>query len=424
MTTEWRDNSEPGHLRPNCGMTSVSAARWLQSAFPGEAGWFSWQPGWGSAGAGLRRLPVGRLAEGWVRGWHWRFIATDYPNLMFSQALPADVPVEPGWTGAIRVTAPGGPSFLLFSFLSVDGTVGMRYLASVRDEKLLARFAKAAGGRCGRRRELRVHCVNGRDTVIDPASMPAAFLPPPEAAEIEREIETFFANRQLYRNLGVPHRRGFLFVGPPGNGKTLMIRHLLLRIWERQRRRAHFVTLVPRQDVDETEIDMLLKRASPARHTVIVLEDIDTLATETLLTRASLLNRLDGLEAASGILLLATTNNPEKIDPALLHRPSRFDRVWHFGLPGGDARRAYLAQAFPAVEPAVLGDITAGTAGWSFAYLNELRVTAGMLAAAAGESQVGAPGLRDAHARLAAQFSAGRRNHVCPAPPNVGFAAA
>ena len=77
-------------------------------------------------------------------------------------------------------------------------------------------------------------------------------------------------------------------------------------------------------------------------------------------------------------MVLATTNHPEKLDPALLDRPSRFDRKYHFDLPGAPERAAYAAlwnkelQAELGVSAHAVNGVVRATEGFSFAYLKEL----------------------------------------------------
>jgi AAA+ superfamily predicted ATPase len=90
------------------------------------------------------------------------------------------------------------------------------------------------------------------------------------------------------------------------------------------------------------------------------------------------LNELDGFAANQGIITLATTNHPERLDPAILDRPSRFDMKYHFELPGFDERRDYLGlwndrlvgEMRLTVEE--LKAVAEATDGFSFAYLKEL----------------------------------------------------
>jgi SpoVK/Ycf46/Vps4 family AAA+-type ATPase len=75
---------------------------------------------------------------------------------------------------------------------------------------------------------------------------------------------------------------------------------------------------------------------------VVVLEDLDKLLESRECSLAHFLRTVDVLKPASGILIIATSNAPEKLDQALLHRPSRFDRIWKFPLPRYEQRLALL----------------------------------------------------------------------------------
>ncbi|MEM9163135.1 MAG: AAA family ATPase, partial [Cyanobacteria bacterium P01_F01_bin.4] len=93
---------------------------------------------------------------------------------------------------------------------------------------------------------------------------------------------------------------------------------------------------------------------------------------------------LDGFALNDGVLMIASTNHPERLDMAILERPSRFDRKYHFELPGIPERTAYLAlwnhklKPDMQLSPADLDAIAAAADGFSFAYLKELLLSASM----------------------------------------------
>jgi ATP-dependent 26S proteasome regulatory subunit len=93
------------------------------------------------------------------------------------------------------------------------------------------------------------------------------------------------------------------------------------------------------------------------------------------------LNQLDGFEKNVGMIVLATTNHPDKIDPAIMDRPSRFDRKYHFDLPELPERSAYLRLWQNKLASKVdwtdqtTEAIAESTTGFSFAYIKELVVT-------------------------------------------------
>ena len=115
---------------------------------------------------------------------------------------------------------------------------------------------------------------------------------------------------------------------------------------------------------------------------MLVLEDLDSLLTPQ--NRSFFLNELDGFAANIGIVTLATTNHPERLDPAILDRPSRFDRKYPFDLPELAERKAYIAMWNDSLKPKLRlseegeAKISELTEGFSFAYLKELFLSSKM----------------------------------------------
>lgn len=111
-----------------------------------------------------------------------------------------------------------------------------------------------------------------------------------------------------------------------------------------------------------------------------MFEDLDAMITNE--NRSYFLNQLDGLASLSGVLTLATTNHPDRLDPAILDRPSRFDRKYDFSLPHLTERREYLGSWNRKLDVAMripdseLDSIAAATEDFSYAYLKELYVSA------------------------------------------------
>ena len=103
---------------------------------------------------------------------------------------------------------------------------------------------------------------------------------------------------------------------------------------------------------------------------------------------------MDGFASNAGILTIATTNHPGQLDPAILDRPSRFDRKYHFGLPARPERLAYVEGWNRSLEPEARltpeGESLAAdrTEGFSFAYLKELFLSS-LMAWVASPDRVG-----------------------------------
>jgi SpoVK/Ycf46/Vps4 family AAA+-type ATPase len=124
------------------------------------------------------------------------------------------------------------------------------------------------------------------------------------------------------------------------------------------------------------------QRARDSAPCILVLEDLDSLIDDN--NRAYFLNEMDGFAANTGILTIATTNHPERLDPAILERPSRFDRKYHFHLPGVEGRKRYISGFAARLEPELrldeegLDRVAEATEGYSYAYLRELYLSAMM----------------------------------------------
>ncbi len=198
-------------------------------------------------------------------------------------------------------------------------------------------------------------------------------LPGDTKAQIVGDLRQFFDSRETYDRLGVPWRRGVLLTGPPGNGKTHFIKALANTL---DIPCLYVKSLKGRYDNDHINIRAIFDRARRVAPCMLVLEDLDALAVEE--NRSFLLNELDGFASNAGILTVATTNHPGKLDPALLDRPSRFDRKYNFGLPGPTERDRYFggwATQLPSdyvLSDHVRAELVTLTESFSFAYLKEL----------------------------------------------------
>ncbi len=203
---------------------------------------------------------------------------------------------------------------------------------------------------------------------IHNATLETLILRPGMKEEIVQDLRSFFTSRDTYQEYGIPWKRGILFAGPPGNGKTHAVKGLINALGQR--------CIYVRVFGGSFNIRLVFDRARALAPCVLVLEDLDSLVTPE--TRSYFLNELDGFALNEGILTLATTNHPERLDPAILDRPSRFDRKYPFDLPGLPERRHYIehwnASLKPALQLSESGCLAAAelTEDFSFAYLKEL----------------------------------------------------
>ena len=191
--------------------------------------------------------------------------------------------------------------------------------------------------------------------------------------ELQNDFAQFFSARETYERYGIPWRRGSIFIGPPGNGKTHTVKALINSLGQP----CLYVRSFKSDGNEQENIADVFKRARMAP-CIVVLEDLDSMIHEH--NRSFFLNELDGFQTNSGVAVLATTNHPEKLDTAILDRPSRFDRKYYFNLPGEAERLAYVEkwndelQAALRVSQTTAAEVVKKTEGFSFAYLKELFV--------------------------------------------------
>jgi hypothetical protein len=197
--------------------------------------------------------------------------------------------------------------------------------------------------------------------------------------DIQRDISGFFEAENTYRQYGIAWKRGVLFLGPPGNGKTHAVKSVINSL---DKPCLYVKSFTAEYRTDQDNIGAVFDRARETAPCILVLEDLDSLLTRS--NRSFFLNEMDGFASNDGILTLATTNHPERLDPAILERPSRFDRKYSFNLPELSERARYLEMFSAKLEPALmlspngLASVSASTDGYSFAYLKELYISSMM----------------------------------------------
>jgi SpoVK/Ycf46/Vps4 family AAA+-type ATPase len=109
----------------------------------------------------------------------------------------------------------------------------------------------------------------------------------------------------------------------------------------------------------------------------VIFEDLDKLVQSENVSLSDFLNVLDGLQVLDGVLVIATTNEPGRLDPALLQRPSRFDRVWTFPVPDASQRLLLLQKkGRPYFSDRVLEEVAEKSTNFTMAYVQEILVNA------------------------------------------------
>lgn len=199
---------------------------------------------------------------------------------------------------------------------------------------------------------------------------------------IKEDFLLFLKRKEWFLKHQLPFRRGYLLHGPPGNGKSSVIRAML------STEGISALTINPFQEsLDTDRLELLFSEAARRTPSLVILEDLDRCypresepGIKCAIPLQQLLNHLDGVGSQDGIIVVATANNPKILDPAILRRPGRFDRVVGFPNPDANLRKRYLEQIHGPVEPIDTEECVRLTEGFSFAQLREVYVLAGQSA--------------------------------------------
>jgi transitional endoplasmic reticulum ATPase len=211
-------------------------------------------------------------------------------------------------------------------------------------------------------------------------------------SRLREGVELPLKNPESFRRVGIRPAKGFLLFGPPGTGKTLLAKAVA------HEAQANFVAtkssdLLSRwYGESEQQVSRLFARARQVAPTIIFIDEIDSLApvrggglgepavTERVVN--TILAEMDGLEELQGIVVMAATNRPNLIDPALL-RPGRFDELIYVPVPNAQGRRHILGihtKAMPLGPDVDLDTIAERTDRFTGADLEDLTRRAGLLA--------------------------------------------
>ena len=174
-----------------------------------------------------------------------------------------------------------------------------------------------------------------------------------EAKESLQEIVDFLNNPKKYEEIGAKMPKGVLLVGPPGTGKTLLARAVAGEAG------VPFFSIAGSEFVEmfvgmgASKVRDLFKQAGEKAPCIVFIDEIDTIGKkrdggsnlggndEREQTLHQLLTEMDGFDATKGVVILAATNRPESLDPALT-RPGRFDRRVPVELPDLKGRESIL----------------------------------------------------------------------------------
>ncbi len=236
-----------------------------------------------------------------------------------------------------------------------------------------------------------------------------------EAVEELHEIKEFLENPKKFQALGARIPKGVLLYGPPGTGKTLLARAVAgeAGVPFFSISGSDFVEMFV--GVGASRVRDLFEQAKQASPCIIFMDEIDAVGRhrgaglggghdEREQTLNQLLVEMDGFEMKDNIILIAATNRPDILDPALL-RPGRFDRQIVVDRPDRLGRRKILevhARGKPIAHEIDLDTLAAGTPGFTGADLSNLINEAALLSARRGKKMIGQDELEEGIMRVIA----------------------
>ena len=245
----------------------------------------------------------------------------------------------------------------------------------------------------------------GRQKRVDPETVRVTFADVAGIDEVEAEINEivdFLKTPEKYRRLGARAPKGVLLSGPPGTGKTLLARATAgeAKVPFFSASASEFIEMIV--GVGASRVRELFAEARKVAPAIIFIDEIDTIGRarggaravgghdEREQTLNQILTEMDGFSGAEGVVVLAATNRPDVLDPALL-RPGRFDRQIVVHPPDHKGRVEILrvhSRHVPLAPDVNLEGVASATPGMTGADLANLVNEAALLAARRGQDTV------------------------------------
>ncbi|PIY60131.1 ATPase, partial [Candidatus Woesearchaeota archaeon CG_4_10_14_0_8_um_filter_47_5] len=209
--------------------------------------------------------------------------------------------------------------------------------------------------------------------------------------ELQEAVEWPLKNPEAFKRLGVKPPKGILLYGPPGTGKTFLAKAVATES------KANFISIkgpeLLSKWVGESEkaVRKVFEKARQTSPSIIFFDELDSLAPRRGASSDShvservvnqLLTEMDGLESLADVIIIAATNRPDIVDPALL-RPGRFDRIILTpvpDLPGREAIFTVHTHSMPLAKDVDLKALATGTDGYVGADIEAVCREAAMLA--------------------------------------------
>lgn len=325
------------------------------------------------------------------------FEGVDATPTVYVRSLPEAVDSRLGLTNAAILFKCGVEPMVAFARTSerrMESAVSLSIIARDADkaDKVLSEFSEYEHRRSIFRGRVIRPQINYQDDVVEAeilerrhASWDDAVLPADLLLEIRENIVGYIRSADAMTANGIDAKRGILFHGVPGTGKSFVANLLASEL-------VGFTTILCSGENLErpAAVFKLARRFSPS---LVLFEDVDLVGSKrdenrSLTVLSSIMNELDGVERLERVYALFTTNRIEAIEEALAQRPGRVDLIVEFPIPSRDLRERLLRLYAGKAELCLanVGPILEETDGVSPAFLKELMKRAVYIAVRKGEA--------------------------------------
>ncbi len=209
-------------------------------------------------------------------------------------------------------------------------------------------------------------------------------------AQLKEAVELPIKKPQTFEKMGIRPIRGVMLVGAPGTGKTLLAKAVATE------RESNFISIKGPEFLSkyvgesEKAVREVFRKAKMASPCIIFIDEIDSIAFsrngdsgDSMVTERvvdTLLTEMDGLQELKNVIVIAATNRPDIIDPALL-RPGRFDKIIEIPMPDERMRAEILkvhTRRMPLAKDVIIEELAKATEGYTGAEIENLTREAGM----------------------------------------------
>jgi len=183
-----------------------------------------------------------------------------------------------------------------------------------------------------------------------------------------KDIQKFWRSKKQYDENNILYRRGILMHGPPGCGKSFLIKRLAQEIINEH----NGIVLLAEDPTNLKNAIQLIRTIQPDIPILVIYEDFDTMIKEY--GSSLYLQLMDGFISTGNIVNIVTTNHAESLEERIVNRPGRFDIRVHIGLPDLVNRKIYFKEIGMKDKLKVkeVNDWANKTDGFTFAHMNEL----------------------------------------------------